>query len=84
MTYRVRIEKLASRALENLEPGTRNRIIEAIRRLAEEPRPPGSRKLKNRDGWRVRVGKYRVIYHIADDELLVLVAKIGYRKDVYR
>ena len=84
MTYKVRIEKLASKALENLEPGTRNRIIEAIRRLAEEPRPPGSRKLKNRDGRRVRVGEYRVIYHIADDELLVLVAKIDHRRDVYR
>ena len=84
MVYRVRIEKRASKAIENLEHGTRKRVVEAIRRLAKDPYPSGSKKLRDREGWRIRVGEYRVIYSIIDEELLVLVVKIGHRKDVYR
>jgi len=82
--YKVRIEKQATKALKKLELGTRRRIAEAIRSLATDPRPPGSKKLKNREGWRIRVGEYRVIYGITEEELRVLVAKISHRSDVYR
>ena len=84
MVYRVRIEKQAVKALEKLERGIQRRISEAIRSLAKDLRPPGSKKMKNRDGWRIRVGDYRVIYGINDEESVVLVAKIGHRSDVYR
>ena len=84
MVYRVRIEKQAVKALEKLERGIQRRISEAIRSLATDLRPPGSKKMKNRDGWRIRVGDYRVIYGINDEESVVLVAKIGHRSDVYR
>ena len=82
--YKVRIEKQATKVLEKLELGTRRHIGEAIRSLATDPRPPGSKKMKNREGWRIRVGDYRVIYGITEEELLVLVAKISHRSDVYR
>ena len=53
--------------------------------LAEEPRPPGVEKMKGEiDTWRIRSGSYRIVYEIHDRVLLVLVVKIGDRKDVYR
>jgi mRNA interferase RelE/StbE len=84
LAYRVRIEKQASKALEKLDTVTQNRIVEVIRSLADNPRPPGSRKMKNREGWRVRIGDYRVIYGINDERSVVSVAKIGHRREVYR
>ena len=84
MAYRVRIEKQASKALEKLDTVTQNRIVKVIRSLADNPRPPGSRKMKNREGWRVRIGDYRVIYDINDESSVVSVAKIGHRREMYR
>ena len=61
------------------------RIRAAIYALADDPRPPGSRKLEGRqDEWRVRVGTWRVVYRVDDGRLVVLVAKAGSRADVYR
>jgi mRNA interferase RelE/StbE len=56
LAYRVRIEKQASKALEKLDLTIQKRIVEVIRTLVDNPRPPGSKKMKNRDGWRVRIG----------------------------
>ncbi len=53
-------------------------------RLADNPRPPGSLKLAGRDFWRIRVGDYRVIYAIDDNEEVVRVVRTGHRRDVYR
>ncbi|MDZ7724062.1 MAG: type II toxin-antitoxin system RelE/ParE family toxin [candidate division KSB1 bacterium] len=52
--------------------------------LAENPRPPGCQNLSARPAWRIRIGSYRVIYEIHDDQLLVLVITIGHRKDIYK
>ena len=84
MAYRVRIEKQASKALEKIDVVIQERIVVVIRRLADNPRPSGSKKMKNRAGWRVRIGDYRVIYGIDDERSLVSVAKIGHRREVYR
>jgi mRNA interferase RelE/StbE len=51
--------------------------------LAEDPRPPGARALQGRPGLRVRVGDYRIIYTVEDDVLLVVVVRLGHRRDVY-
>jgi mRNA interferase RelE/StbE len=59
-------------------------MIEAIRDLRTNPRPPGVRKLTGRPAWRIRVGDYRVIYEIDDDNSTVLVVSLGHRSDVYR
>lgn len=62
----------------------RQRIVRKIESLADEPRPPGCEKLSGYDRYRIRLGKYRIIYGIEDEELVVLVIKIGHRRDVYR
>jgi mRNA interferase RelE/StbE len=60
-----------------------NRLIDAIYKLGENPRPAGYIKLKGRDGYRIRVGGYRIIYEIFDGILLIIVVAIGDRKDIY-
>ena len=55
----------------------------ALRLLAVDPRPPGARVLRGRDGLRVRVGDYRVLYRVEDDVLLVVVVAVGHRREVY-
>ena len=59
-------------------------MIRAIDELAENPRPRNSRKLRGKEGWRIRVGDYRVIYEIDDEAQEVLVLDVGHRRDVYR
>lgn len=84
MTYRLRILRRAQKSLARLPRNEYLRIRDAIRTLAEEPRPHGARKLTGRSGWRVRVGRYRVLYEIEDEELLVLVVDVGHRREIYR
>ena len=62
----------------------RQRITSRIRRLSENPRPPGCQKLSGRDLFRIRQGVYRIVYSIQDEQLTVLVIKVGHRRDVYR
>jgi len=62
----------------------RDRVTRAVHQLAEEPRPPGCRKLQNREGWRIRVGDYRLVYEVDDDLRTVTVLLAGHRRDVYR
>jgi len=62
----------------------RQQIIKRIGLLADNPRPPGCTKLSGYDRYRIRVGSYRIVYGIEDDELVVYVVKVGHRKDVYR
>jgi mRNA interferase RelE/StbE len=67
-----------------LHGSLRNRIRAAIDALADEPRPRGAVKLAGRDDYRIRVGEYRVIYAVDDDDSLVIVARIAHRREVYR
>ena len=62
----------------------RQRIVRLIQSLAEEPRPPGCQKLSGYDRYRVRQGNYRILYQIQDNELVVVVVRIGHRREVYR
>ncbi|GAB5465137.1 MAG: hypothetical protein Kapaf2KO_05730 [Candidatus Kapaibacteriales bacterium] len=52
--------------------------------LSTNPRPPECKKLKGRDAYRIRIGNYRVLYRIFDDELIIDIFKVGHRKEVYR
>ncbi|WP_266366381.1 type II toxin-antitoxin system RelE family toxin [Tellurirhabdus rosea] len=82
--YTVVIEKTALKFLGAVQPETRRRIAKAIDALARQPRPPGCKKLNGVSTlYRIRVGDYRVIYTIRDEQLLVLVIKIGDRKEIY-
>ena len=81
--YRIELRPAAARALRKLDPQVRRRVQGAIAMLAQDPRPPGARALQGRPGHRVRVGDYRIIYTVEDDVLLVVVVRLGHRRDVY-
>jgi mRNA interferase RelE/StbE len=84
VTYTLTILRRAQKELSALPQDAYIRVRDAIRKLAEEPRPDGSKKLAGRTGWRIRVGSYRVIYEIDDPNHLITIMHIGHRRDVYR
>ncbi len=83
--YEVRIKRPAIKEIEGI--GTkedRRKVVRRIQALADDPRPPGCGKLSGRDWYRVRQGWYRVVYTVDDAVRVVLVVKVGHRRDVYR
>ena len=84
MSYRLLILRRAQRELGDLPSDKYARLKEAILALAADPRPKHAAKLVSRDGWRLRIGDYRVIYEIDDQERTVTVLHVGHRRDVYR
>ena len=84
-SYSVRIKKSATKELEELPKQDRQRIVERVRALSENPPPAGAEKLAGEsDRYRLRQGSYRILYEIEDEMLTVYVVKIGHRKAVYR
>ena len=83
MAYSLTFAKGVLKDLVEIDEPFYSKIKAAIQALSENPRPFGYRKLKGRDGYRVRVGNYRVIYDITDALLIVMVIEVGNRKDVY-
>lgn len=83
MPYFLAFSKQAIKELENINEPFYTKIKEAIFSLTENPRPVGYKKLKGRDGYRIRVGDYRVIYEIFDTELMIDIITLGHRKDIY-
>ena len=83
--YRVAIARRAVKSIARLPRRDQHRVRAAIDLLANEPRPPSSVALAGEDSvYRVRVGDYRILYEVIDDRLVVLVIRIGHRRDVYR
>ena len=83
--YSVRLKKSAVKELEAIATkADRLRIVKRIQALADNPRPYGCQKLSAYERYRIRQGRYRILYSIKDRELIVSVIKIGDRKDVYR
>jgi mRNA interferase RelE/StbE len=83
-SYKLQIKPSAAKELENLPKQDRLRVIERIRRLADDPRGPGTEKLSGAEKYRVRQGNYRIIFMIEDRIITVIILKIGDRKEVYR
>ncbi len=85
VTYRITFAPSAARQLRKLDPQVRRRVQAAVELLANEPRPPAAIRLVGGSGeWRVRTGDYRIVYEIQDAQLLVLVLRVGHRREVYR
>lgn len=84
MNYSVVITRRAQRELERLPRDAFERVRDAIRALGVDPRPAGCTKLTDRDGLRIRVGDYRVIYETDDAARCVTIIHVGNRRDVYR
>lgn len=83
MIYKVTIKQKAVKALEKIHDLDYSNIKGAIYNLSINPRPNGYKKLKGRDGYRIRVGNYRIIYNIFDKILVVEVVHLGHRKNIY-
>lgn len=85
MRYQIVYAPGTEKQLKRLQPTLRAKIVGAISSLAENPRPNGCRKLKNReDQYRIRIGDYRVIYSIHDKIVTVTIMKIDHRREIYR
>jgi mRNA interferase RelE/StbE len=85
MTYRVEITPAAQRTIKKLPKNIQKKLIEIIEFLVEDPRPVGVVKLSTAGNlYRVRTGDYRIIYEIQDRILLIVITKIGHRRDVYK
>lgn len=83
MAYKVIIQPKAFKALEKINDPAYSAIKAAVNDLAENPRPQGYIKLKGREGYRIRVGEYRILYTVTDAILQVDVINLGHRKDIY-
>ena len=84
MSYSLHIIRCAQKELAQLHPESYVRVRDSIRDLADNPRPKGCQKLTGREGWRIRVGDFRVIYDIDDKQQTVTILHVGHRRDVYR
>jgi mRNA interferase RelE/StbE len=82
--YQIELRRRAQRALDRLPKSDFQAVIEAIRGLAQTPRPRGIEKVKTTGLWRIRQGDYRIIYAIDDNQQLVTVVRIGHRREIYR
>jgi mRNA interferase RelE/StbE len=84
MKYDIQILRRAQKELARLPNIFYERIKDAILALASNPRPQGCKKLSGRDGWRIRVGDYRIIYEVDDNQHVVTILHIGHRRDIYK
>ena len=84
-SYSIRIKRSARKELEAIGTAAdRRRIVDRIRSLAQDPRPIGVQKLSGRERYRLRQGRYRILYTIHDDVLTVHVIRIAHRRHAYR
>jgi len=82
--YKVEVRRRVQRALDKLPKSDFQAVIEAVKDLAQTPRPRGIEKVKSTGLWRIRQGDYRIIYAIDDNERLITVVRVGHRREIYR
>ena len=82
--YKLFFKKSVQKDFDTIPKKDLKKILERISTLAENPRPPGCEKLTGHERYRLRQGRYRIVYSIQDVELTVWVINVGHRKDVYR
>ena len=81
--YNISIKPSAVKEIEGIPKKDRLRIVRNIKGLASNPRPPGCEKLTGGDKYRIRRGDYRIVYSVSDRELIIVVVKVGHRRNVY-
>ena len=85
MSYRIKVNRSAAKALKKIPKVDRKRIIEKIDSLSEKLPNPDTTKMKGNNPFhKVRTGDYLIIYEIQEDVLVILIVKVGHRKDIYR
>ena len=82
--YRVFFKRSVEKDFACIPKNDLKRVLDRIKTLEENPRPSGCEKLTGQERYRLRQGRYRIVYSIQDDELTVWVVKVGHRKDIYR
>jgi mRNA interferase RelE/StbE len=82
--YRIEVKKSAVKELAGIPKADLRLIVARIQSLADDPRPPGSMKLSAEEKYRIRQGRYRILYMIEDDALIVYIVKVAHRRDAYR
>lgn len=82
--YRLVFKRSVSKDFRSIPESDVVRILQRLEGLQDDPRPSGSEKLTGQQRYRLRQGVYRIIYQIADEELIVTVVKIGHRRHIYR
>jgi mRNA interferase RelE/StbE len=82
--YRIEVKKSAVKELSQIPKKDLVKTVKKINSLADNPRPKGSKKLSREEKYRMRYGKYRILYLIKDDLLVIYVIKVAHRKDIYR
>ena len=82
--YKIFFKKSVEKDFNVIPKKDLKKILDRIKALAEDPRPQGCEKLTGQRRYRLRQGRYRILYSVQDDELTVWVVKVGHRKDIYR
>ncbi len=82
--YKVLVRKSVSKDLDRITKKDVRRILKAMGALSDDPRPPQSKKLSGEEKYRLRSGRYRIIYEIQDEQLVICVVRIRHRRDAYK
>ena len=82
--YKIFFKKSVEKDLNRVDNDELKKIIARITALADNPRPPGCEKLTGLEHYRIRQGRYRILYSIQDNELTIWIVKVAHRKDVYK
>jgi mRNA interferase RelE/StbE len=82
--YAVLIPKRVAKQIRAVPEPARKRIVDKIEALAANPRPPGCEKLSDQEQYRIRVGEYRIVYSIEDRQVIIAIARVQHRRNVYR
>jgi mRNA interferase RelE/StbE len=82
--YKIYFKKSVEKDFKVIPKKDLKKVLERIEALAEDPRPPGCEKLSGQQRYRLRQGRYRILYSIQDNELTVWVVKVGHRRNIYR
>lgn len=83
-SYELRFKASVAKELRRLPRRDVQRIWQRIEQLGEDPRPPGAVKLSTSELYRIRQGRYRIVYEIIDQQLVIVVVRVGHRGTVYR
>jgi mRNA interferase RelE/StbE len=82
--YKILFRKSVQKDLASIPKNDIRKILTRIEDLVEEPRPPGCEKLSGQERYRIRQGRYRILYSVQDKDQTVWIVKVGHRKDIYR
>jgi len=82
--YEILFKESVYKDLKKIPKADLRKILSRIKKLSGDPRPAGCEKLTGQERYRLRQGRYRIVYSIQDDKLTIWVVKVGHRKDIYR